>query len=70
MVIGIIFVIIIAIFLFWYLESCPHSWILIDKGDLKRKRKDSNDEWTKYGYYTIHECAHCKKLKKEKIDII
>lgn len=67
----IIFILIAGIVISWYyIESCQHQWVLIDKGDLNRKIKDSNDKWRKYGYYTIHECANCKKLKKEKVDLI
>ena len=69
MVVVVIFILIVGVAFFWYLERCPHIWELVDKGDLRKRRKDSNDEWRKYGYYTIHECAHCKKLKKEEIEI-
>ena len=66
----ILFLIIVGGLMFWYLESCPHCWVIIEKGALKRRKTDTNDEWIKYGYYTIHECVHCKKLKKEEIEII
>ena len=64
----IIFIIIIGGFILWYLERCPHSWELIEKGDIKsRSIYYPNDEFKIIGYYEVHRCHHCKKLKKTEI---
>ena len=63
-----IIVAIVAVGLFWYLERCPHQWELIEKGNIQKKRSfDPNDEYKKTGYYEIHRCHCCKKLKRTEI---
>ena len=61
-------IIVVGGFLSWYLERCPHSWELIDKGDIKsRKPQFGENHYRKTGYYEIHRCYNCKKLKKTEI---
>ena len=67
-IIFIVSVIVLGGLLLWYLEKCPHQWELIGKGDVKTKRiYDSNDEFKTTGYYEIHRCYNCKKLKRTQI---
>ena len=52
----------------WYLERCPHQWELIDRGDIKsRKPQFGENHYRTTGYYEIHRCYNCKKLKKTEI---
>jgi hypothetical protein len=60
------FLLVIGILMLRYLNSCPHKWNKIESGRIKT-RGFLIEEWTESGYYTIHECVHCKKLKRTEI---
>jgi hypothetical protein len=57
------FIFILGVIMVRHLNACPHQWII-----------KLNQTLTGNGGYiiektTIHECYHCKKLKKETIKI-
>lgn len=67
-VIIIVLIIVIGGFLSWYLEKCPHQWELIESGDIKsRNLQFGENYYRKTGYYEIHRCYNCKKLKQTEI---
>lgn len=57
---------IIGIVIYRELNKCPHAWIKVESGKIRAKTI-SETEYREVGYYTIHECYHCKKLKKSEI---
>ena len=59
---AVIFLVVIAIALLSYLNSCPHSWTIIGRG----KITNSRDEIV--GFYNKCECAYCHKLKINKVE--
>ena len=64
----IVFITIIGGFILWNLERCPHSWELIEKGDIKSRNLHWGENYyRKTGYYEVHRCHHCKKLKQTEI---
>jgi hypothetical protein len=59
-------IIILGIVIYRELNKCPHAWIKVESGKIKCKTLHEI-EYRDVGYYTIHECYHCKKLKKSEI---
>jgi hypothetical protein len=46
--------------------KCKHNWLLINSVDLVRVL---NGKERHTGYVKFYECEHCKKLKKEQIEV-
>jgi hypothetical protein len=46
--------------------KCKHNWLLFSKQDLLKLRHGKEYQ---VGYVKFYECEHCKKLKKEQIEI-
>ncbi len=56
------FLIVLGVLMITYLNSCSHSWELIEEGEILRGRNED-----KIGFYVIKKCEYCHKLKKEEI---
>ena len=47
-------------------SKCKHNWLLFSKQDLLKLRHGKEHQ---VGYVKFYECEHCKKLKKEQVEI-
>jgi hypothetical protein len=47
-----------------YMEKnkCNHKWELIENGNIKNRGRH-------VGFFKLYECEHCKKMRKEQIEI-
>jgi len=54
-----------AIWMIWYLTSCPHQWKVVEKYEQIRN-KDNKP----IAYVHVKECQVCHKLKKDTIPLI
>lgn len=45
-------------------SKCNHKWKLIDSGNIWRGNRNMIRGWVK-----VYECEHCKKMKKQQIEI-
>jgi hypothetical protein len=49
-------------------SKCIHKWNLIQNRELHRYSSMQKRD-VHVGYFKIYECEHCKKMKKEQIEI-
>lgn len=56
----------VGIVLYLDKDRCQHDWNLIEKG---KKYQWVNGHRLEKGIYKFYECEHCKKMKKEVVDI-
>lgn len=47
--------------------KCKHNWRLIESGNINNRNRYG--EKIQIGFLKVYECDHCKKLKKEQIEI-
>jgi hypothetical protein len=47
--------------------SCNHKWKLIESGNIFNK--DRYGEKIIKGFVKVYECEHCKKMRKEQVEI-
>lgn len=47
-------------------SQCKHNWKLLDSNKVFRVRGGREDHT---GYIKFYECEHCKKMKKEQIEL-
>lgn len=78
LILGIGLLFIIGWCLLRYLNSCPHSWKVIQRYEITKK---PHNQFTGYipigaemkdkivGYAHVKECEYCKTLKKETINL-
>ena len=45
-------------------SKCIHTWQLIESGKIWRGKEKNVSGWIK-----VYQCEHCKKMKKEQIEI-
>lgn len=46
--------------------TCKHKWVLFKDTTINNFR---NGKEVQVGYVKFYECEHCKKMKKEKVEI-
>jgi hypothetical protein len=46
--------------------QCKHNWVLFKNATINTFR---NGQEVQVGYVKFYECEHCKKMKKEKIEL-
>jgi hypothetical protein len=48
-------------------SQCKHNWTLLESNKIFRTRYNGKEDHT--GYIKFYECEHCKKLKKEQVEL-
>ena len=47
--------------------NCKHKWVLLDEGNITNY--NSRGEKIVKGFIKVYECEHCKKMRKEKVEL-
>jgi len=47
-------------------SQCKHNWVLFKDTTINNFR---NGQEVQIGYVKFYECEHCKKMKKEKVEL-